>query len=217
VLGIESKYLDCGFSDVAISTSTDGSGGEMQPSFPANINCLSCPAQGNGETQREGRNYTITAAYINGQITVTPATAQASVQQWCGYWAVLVLDKQANGATISSRNVYDTGTLGLQTAGFLPQPLRNLQHSNRFAILKTQFIPSGAAYAANDAATTNNNCLMNCPIVSLSWKGRIKVHCDGTDASVASVTDNALHLLMYAGGGEGAPKFHGKSRVRFLG
>lgn len=213
-LGLELKFLDCAWNSVAIQASTDGSSGEIQPSTGC-TQCISCPAQGDGESQRDGRKFVIKSVYVNGIITTNPLQDQADVEERLGYYFALVLDTQANGATVVSENVYLNPST--QAAAILPQPLRNLQNSSRFRILDSKYVPAGGAYAGTDGASTLSINTQVSPRVTLSWKGSINVDTTGTTANVSAVADNAIHVLAYAGSSAQSPAFVGKSRMRFMG
>lgn len=213
-LGMESKFLDCAWNGVSISTSTDGSGGELQPSSGC-TSAISVPSQGDGESQRDGRKYCITSAWVSGIVSTSAVSDQADVLDNVGYYFALVLDTQANGATVNSEDVYlNPATVA---SAMLPQPLRNLQNSKRFRILATQYVAPGGTYAFNDAAATGSVSPMEAPKVNLSWNGKVFCECSGTTANISSATDNALHVVAYAGQGSFSPTFVGKSRIRFQG
>lgn len=212
-LGIEYKFLDCTWLNVSLTASSDASSAEVQPTAGC-TSAISIPAQGDGESQRDGRKYTIKSAYVSGVISFTADGDLADPYQNNGCFAALVLDTQANGATIVSEQVYtNTGGSGLQ---YMPQPLRNLQYSKRYRILDSKYIPSPLMYAFTDGASTGSVSAQTTTPFSLSWKGNLVCDSTGTAASVASAADNAIHLLIFNAGG--LPKtFFGKSRVRFLG
>lgn len=213
-LGLEMKFLDCAWNGVTINASADGSSGELQPSAGC-TNCLSCPAQGDGESQRDGRKYVIKSVWVSGIVDTTPVATGTTATNIDGYFFALVLDTQANGQTVVSENVYlNPGGNG---QNILPQPLRNLSNSNRFRILASKYVRPGGAYTGNDAAGTFSSGPQISPILSLSWKGSINVETTGTTADVASVADNAIHLIGYCGTTSFTPTFRGKSRMRFMG
>lgn len=213
-LGMESKFLDCAWNGVTISTSTTGADGELQPSSGCTA-AISVPGQGDGESQRDGRKYTITSAYFSGMVNTGPLQDQADVGDFFGYYFAMVLDTQANAATIVSENVYINPST-LATA-MLPYPLRNLQNSKRFRILDSAYVPVGGAYAVTDGASTSSSSNMTSPQVKLSWSGAINVECVGTTADVASCSNNAIHILAFAGASSLTPVMVAKSRIRFLG
>jgi len=213
-LGLELKFLDTAWNGVAVSASTDGASGELQPSSGC-TGCISCPGQGDGESQRDGRKFVIKSVYFSGVVATTHLQTETVVQDLSGYYFALVLDTQANGATIASENIYlNPGTSSLN---LLPQPLRNLQNSGRFRILASKYVPVRGAYTGNDAAGTFSVSNQATSAVSLSWKGSINVDTIGTSADVASVSDNAIHIVAYAGDSTMTPVFQGKCRMRFMG
>lgn len=212
-LGLELKYLDCAWNGVTINASTDGTNGQLQPSSGC-TDALSIPAVGDTETTRDGRKYTIKSIWVSGEVDTAPLMDQIDMVDLGGYFFALVLDTQANGATISSGNVYiNPSTSAIAMA---PMPLRNLQFSKRYKILASQYVKAGGAYAGTDGASTNSIANQQRPVVNLSWKGNIVCDSTGTTANVTSASDNAIHLIGYTTSGL-TSTFIGKSRMRFLG
>ncbi len=217
-LGVETKFLDCAWNSVTINTSTDGSGGEMQPSSGC-TNALSVPAQGDTEATRDGKTYTVNSVWLSGVVNTTGLSDQADVFEEEGIFIALVLDSQTNAGTVVSENVYDNPST--DPSSMLPQPLRNLEYSTRYKILDRIYIPAGNMYAMTDHATNSSTASIsaqNAKAFNLNWKGNMKVTCTkaGTTANVSSVIDNAIHLVGYSGGGL-VKTFSGKSRLRFVG
>ncbi len=212
-LGIELKFLDTAWNGVLIAGSTTGADGEMQPSTGC-TNAISVPAQGVGESQRIGRKYTIKSFWLSGLVDTTASTGVAAASEALGTYCALVLDKQANGATIVSENVYINPSTS--AGAMMPQPLRNLQNSKRFRILASRYYRPGGLVSMNDTATTASFNQQVATKVNLGWHGSIVVECDAVEADVASVTDNAIHLVCFSGGGL-VKNFIGKCRMRFVG
>ncbi len=212
-LGIELKFLDCAWNGVSINTSTDGSGGEIQPSSGC-TSALSVPAQGDGESNRDGRKYVIKGIFASGCILTTPNQNQTDVSDQGGFYLALVLDTQANGATIVSENVYVNPSSALQSIA--PQPLRNLQNSKRFRVLDHVYVDIGGMYASTDGTNTASTSNMNSPTFKLSWRGSLSCTSTGTTANVSAASDNAIHLIGYNTGGM-TSTLSGKSRMRFVG
>jgi len=212
--GLEKKFLDCAWNGVAINVSTDGSGGELQPSTGC-TSCISCPAQGVGESQRDGRKFTMTSLYFSGIVDTTAAVDQADAVDFAGYFFALVWDSQVNGAATDSENVYvnpsDSG------GAMLPQPLRNLQFTKRYKVLASSYVEPGGAYSSTDGTNTSSLVNQTRPCVTLSWRGQIVVETTGTTANVSAVADNALHILAFTANTVLTPLFTGKSRLRFVG
>lgn len=212
----ELKFLDCAWNGVTINTSTDGAGGELVPSS-GSTNNLSTPAQGDGQSNRDGRKFVIKSVWLSGTVATEPQEDQANANEAFGTFFALVLDTQTNGGVatgINSEDVFDNPSTS--ATAMLPQPLRNLENSKRFRILASQYVEPGGMYAMADGTNTGSLNMQNAPCVNLSWRGNITVTCTGTTADVASVSDNSIHLVAYRGG---APQstFQGKSRVRFIG
>lgn len=88
-LGIEYKFLDCAWNAVVLNTSTDGSSGEMQPSSGC-TNAISVPAQGDGESNRDGRKYCIKSIWVSGIIDSTALQDQADMTEMQGWFFALV-------------------------------------------------------------------------------------------------------------------------------
>lgn len=213
--GLEWKFLDTAWNGVIINSSTTGAGIELQPSTPASILCLSAPAQGDGESNRDGRKFTLRSAFFSGLVNFTPLANQTDSLDYSPIYFALVLDTQCNAATVVSEDVFDNPS---STAlAMMPQPLRNLQNSKRFKILDSTTIWPAGAYSMTDGTNTGSHNVMVQPTVKLSWKGAISVTASGTTAVVGSITDNALHIIACAGATNGTPSFEGKCRVRFTG
>lgn len=210
----ELKYLDCAFNAVTIPAGTsDASGLEMAPSSGCS-GAISVPAQGDGESNRDGRKYTIKSVWASGVIDYVAMSDQADALDNTGTYLCLVLDTQCNGVTVISENVFTNPA----TAGrsLLPQPLRNLAYSKRYRILASTYVEPGGMYAMTDGTSTASLNGQQNPVVSLSWKGNIVCDSSGTTANVVSASDNAIHMLAFHGGGL-SRTFNGKTRVRFIG
>lgn len=219
-LGIELKFLDTAWNGVTINTSTDGAGLELQPSTPASINCISVPAQGDGENERDGRKYTLKSAWVSGVVNFTADSSTHNAELTACFFA-MVLDTQANGATINSEDVYiNPGTNG---QALIPQPLRNLQNSKRFKILATQQVSpagntlQGVIENVGGVGVTADTVPSQQMPVSLNWKGNLVCDSIGTTATVSSASDNAIHVIACCGTTSYSPQFIGKGRVRFVG
>lgn len=212
-VGIEKKFFDSAYSAVAMNFSTDGASGEMQPTA-GGVNCISCPTQGSGANQRTGRKLTITEASVSGAVyEIAAFTETTPGQAPGGYFFALVLDKQTNQSVYDSEDVFVNPTA--DTQAMVPFPLRNLEHSQRFTVLDSQYVrpPPQTSYAVSSSSWDTRAAYA--PAVSLFWRGKINVIADGTSASVTNVSDNAIHLIAYSTGPL-ASVFEGKARIRFF-
>lgn len=217
LLAAESKFLDVAWNNVTIPAATAGATGlEIQPSTGC-TNAISVPAQGDGESERDGRKYVITSVWCSGSVDTTPASDQADVGEAYDYYFALVLDTQTNGAAINSEDVFvNPGTDG---RAMLPQPLRNLQNSKRFRILASQQVKVPGTYSGSDGTNTMSLSHQVAPVISLSWRGKIVCDSLSTTANVTSAADNSIHLIGFVGAASAGGSFtlQGKSRIRFQG
>lgn len=212
-LGIETKYLDTGASNLAIPAPADCSGGEMQPEFGC-TNALSVPAQADGPQNRDGRKYVMKSMYVTGSVVSNVISDQADVTQQPIVFLALVLDTQANGATVVSEQVFTNPN---DTADVNPHPLRNLEYSSRYRILATRTINMGQPIVGQDGAATSSAQLQP-RAFRMGWRGHIPVTCtSGTTADVANVTDNAMHLIAFATNVSYVPQVSFNARLRFVG
>lgn len=211
-LGIERKFLDVYASDVAIVAPTDCAGGEVQPEGGC-TGCISAPAQGDGEQQRDGRKITIKSAFVNVTVRGAVRADQNDVLAAPQVFVALVLDTQANGATVVSEQVFTNPN---DTAYVNTYPLRNLQYSSRYRVLDHKTMNMGPCYAINDAAATGSMvCSENTCV--LSWNGDLNVTFTNTTADVATVADNAMHIIAFATTTNFQPVLSYNSRIRFVG
>lgn len=109
ILGIETKYLDT----ILASTTLATTGTILSPS-------LNIIAQGDGQSDREGRRVVITKISIRGIAATTAA------EDTDAYRFILYQDKQCNGATATVANILES-TVSLS--------FNNMSNSRRFKIL----------------------------------------------------------------------------------
>ncbi len=211
--GIEVKFLDCAWNQVNVGSDNGWASCELAPSTGCTA-CISCPSQGDGESQRDGRRFVIKSVYVTGCIDNAASSDQADMLQTPGVFLALVLDMQANKTTIASEDVYVNNSTGTIAGA---HPLRNLQNVSRFKILDSTYKVGVPVVAGTDGASTNSMMPSYRQPVKLSWSGDIAVNTTGTTADVASVADNAIHVVACAEDTTYTPQFVGQSRVRFVG
>ena len=135
-LGIETKFFDNACVNFTIPSPTDASGGEAQPTITVS-QCLSSPAQGDGEQNRDGRRITAKSMFINGVVTIATQADQTNADIMPTVYIAVVLDTQTNAATIVSENVFqNTGANAILAAC----PVRNMSNTRRYQILKKKVI-----------------------------------------------------------------------------
>lgn len=211
-LGIEKKFLDVYASNVAIPAPTDCAGGEMQPEGGC-TGCLSAPAQGDGEQQRDGRKIMLKSCFVTGNIVATTAQDQADALMQPQFFVALVLDTQANGATVVSEQVFTNPNDTPYVNSF---PLRNLQYSSRYRVLDYKQLAPDEVVVATDGAVTTSQRFSNISF-KLAWNGNLPVTFTSTTADVANVADNAVHVIAFATDVSFTPLISYNSRVRFVG
>lgn len=207
---IENKYLDV---NVAAGSMVNNTWALAQLDPGATL-CLNAIAQGDGPSNRDGRQYQIRSVHVRGYIIVDPIETQANPLADVLVRLALVLDKQTNGAQVDPTTVF-TGTGVNAFNGF-----RNLEYTQRFRVIEDisfRINSEGGCAAANDFNAPSKVVPF---IMNKEFKTPIKVNCNGVGATVASIADNSLHLVgCIAADAVSAPvtRIHYWSRVRFQG
>lgn len=207
-VGIEKKFLDSEYDGVIVKTLA---GSE---SDPAGNSCLDGIAQGDGESNRDGRACTVTSLHLRGHIEVSPvdATAADGVQGGCVKLA-LVMDQQTNGAQLNAEDVFVDPT----DTDLDAHTLRNLQYAPRFKILwMKQFNLGSVQGNANDTTVQDWSGWV------IPFKADVALEMrktfTATTAPVASCADNSLHLIAVQSPADArACQLRYTARVRFVG
>lgn len=218
LLGIETKFLDVAFSNVAITgTSTDGSGGEIQPTSGC-TGCFSAPAQGDTSSSREGKKIVIKSALVQGSIFIEKQAAQSTADNIPDLFICIVQDTQTNGVTVNSEDVFKN-IVGASIGS--TQPFRNMSNTSRFKVLKQwKWNRQVSLPITNDTGATGGVIQEGISIpFDISWKGVMPVNftVGSTTADVANVVDNSLHLIAFASDASFVPLIYAGSRIRFVG
>ncbi len=202
-MGLEMKFKDTETVADAFSVTWN----RMDPAS----NTLSGVAQGDGESQRDGRVYWIHKISIRVMVTITAAKeSEVTPPPDQRYRYLLVLDKQTNGAAMGAGDVI------INTGNNKGLEWRNLQHTKRFQVLWDQegiihqnYVNEGAAnlFAANVQSTFIK-------VFHKTFKNPLKVTCTGTTDNVNVIADNSLHMIGLAGT---ELTMDYKCRIRFTG
>lgn len=172
-LGIETKFVDYERNGNAVLQTVTGS--EYDPATQLQ---LSGVAVGDGESQRDGRVITLKSLHIRGHFN--DASTDDNI-----YRILIVKDTQTNGAQFNAEDVLLPPTAGALAV----DAFRNLQYVKRFQVLKDMTIRSVMNYSDETPIRvvpfkinlSLNNCQVN--------------HSD-SGATVASVTDNSIHMIV---------------------
>lgn len=208
--GMENKFVD--YQNDAATLSLTWAGGELNPATPG---CLSAVAQGDGESQRDGRVYHINSIHLRGYVEAPNAESQTAPLKDQLVRLCLVWDTQTNGATLNAEDVMAAIGSGDDFFSF-----RNLQYSKRFIVLKDMTIRIPASAAGMNEGASNLFAQANCKVpfkINKKFSKPIKVRCTGTTATVASISDNSLHLIGCCSENVNTATISFESRVRFSG
>ncbi len=207
-MGIKLKFFDSSRVALALTAPTDAAGGEADPTT---LNCLFAPVQGTGAQNRDGRRVTMKSVQIEGIVELSNVDGSATAVITPRVFIALVLDKQTNAAQLNSEDVY---TNPAANADMATSPLRDLERSTRFTVLKTWDLNMSTTGMGTAAA----NDLMGKQLKFSCYKKldhRVEFVLNG--GTVADIQDNSLHLIAYASNGNGAPNIGYNCRVRFQG
>ncbi len=198
-LGIETKFIDYTYASAFVATMT---GAEADPTT---ADSLSAIAQGDGESNRDGRKCTLISLHMRGHVQLDPVTGSSASSPKI-MRVIVVWDTQTNGTQLNSEDV-------ILAATHVEHGFRNLQFSKRFRILKD------ATFTLNPLAGAGDGTADDFAAVNRSFKWNFKlgipvIH-KGTTAVVANITDNSLHVIAFASDINCALRY--ESRIRFVG
>ncbi len=208
-LGRELKFYDTNLGTQALVTNTDGSGGEADPSATILLNTVT---QGDGEQQRDGRQILMKSVFVSGAVSCVAQANQTALDNgtMVGVW--LVWDRQTNGATINSEDVFLNPNAGTLTSISL---LRNLQHTRRFKVLNSWMGVVPTPQVAWDGTNVEQSGVI-IPF-KLSATLGIQVNYTGTTENVANIADNSLHIIAFCTDVGLVPTLSYNARLRFVG
>lgn len=199
-LGIESKFIDYEY-DAAIASAVAGSEAD-----PATVNTLNAIAQGDGESNRDGRKILVTGVTVRGSIRSDELDDSGTIGAGKKCRLVLLMDQQTNGAQFNAEDVLEDPTdTDLDVHAF-----RNLQFTSRFKVLHDKIYEinptaAGGTGAVNDTGSREK-------IFSIHRNLQMPVLFTGTTANVSTINTNSLHLIAICNGG---CTLRYLSRVRF--
>jgi len=214
-LGIEKKFLDCTKPDTAIANTAGLASAEFDPAGVGCTGCLSAPAQGDTEQSRDGKRIVIDSLILKGYVMGDPSN-NAALGESSKVFVAVVLDTQTNVTQLNSEDVFKNT---LNTAAGCVCPLKNLLFGKRFRILKSQvydLTPYGLG-TGGAAATASYSAVRKDFDWYIPFKTPLAVNLNaGTDANVANVIDNSIHVIAFhTGAGNASIGYN--SRIRFQG
>lgn len=213
-LGIEKKFYDTSLAMTALTAPSDASGGEHNPSATIALNTV---VQGDGESNRDGKQITMKSLYLKGVIDVQSQVNQTVPENATEVMIAIVLDTQTNGAILASENVFTNPSASTPLA---PQVFRNLKYSKRFQVLKRIQMTLPQPVAVWDGTNIEQygyQIPWEC-YIDLDKLGKNSiVNYSNTTETIANITDNSINLIAYANNTSTAPRISYNARLRFVG
>lgn len=209
--GMELKFVDYEYNDAIPATLAGAEADPPNVGAQTTPGCISAIAQGDGESNRDGRRAVLKSVMIEG-LVVIDATAASSLANGGSYKIALVWDKQTNGSQLSAENVYVDPT-STSLDALTP---RNLQFSQRFQVLAEKTLVVQPKAGAGDGTT--NDSPATYAHFKIYRKLNIPVNFTGTTAVVSAIADNSLHVIaVKSDAAAAAANLRYYSRVRFVG
>lgn len=179
----ERKFIDFELNDEAFTAT-------WAAKNPTTVNCLSAVAQGDGESQRDGRIYYITRLSVKGEINIAAIESTTAPLADRQARIVILWDSSTNGTEVVATDVMDGG----QTRDIYSW--RNLQEIGRFKVLYDRTLTIRQIQTNEGAANlfAGGLALRNFSF-SHNFKKPIRVVTTGTAGTVAEMSDNSLSLI----------------------
>lgn len=211
----ERKYLDYRASALAVAATNSAFTSAMaDPNMPSPPGCLFAPSQGNDISNREGRNVYVHTIRITGVIDVPGQSLQNSTDIPQTVRLILVMDKQTNGAQMTSDAL-------IQSTGDVPGTFQfqNTANFGRFQILKDKvYTCQPFPIAANGAGSLYQSGMSRYFKLKYTFKTPIKVNFNATNGgTVADIVDNSFHLLAGKYNNDSSTFLNYQVRVSFTG
>lgn len=209
-LALESKYFDLSQSGF-IPISSTLAGCMFDPAAPL---CINAPPIGDGPSSRDRDSIVVSSLQLKATIHSSNITAAALPAFNVRAMFAIVLDTQTNGAQCASDDIFELNSTNPLLTSI---PLRDMQYSQRFQVLKMWEVDLTPVTLVYDSAT-----------VSYSWNSvskalecflplNLRVHFkDGApSSSIGAVMDNSLHVVAACGSAVGAIACAYQTRIRY--
>lgn len=159
--------------------------------------CLNAPKRGSGPSEREGRAIKMKSIHITGTIQYVPQFDNTVIATIPDVFIALVLDTQTNKAQMASNLCYinPSGQQPLVTA-----PLRNLEYSKRFKVLKVKRIhaPDLNLDITGASAHEYSGKLIHFEMHKKLYNLPVQFVGDADPNTVANIQDNSLHIIAFS-------------------
>lgn len=205
---VEMKYKTYEYDGAIVQTVA---GAEADP---ATFLCLSAVAQGDGESDRDGKQIRVTGIYMRGQVLFAADSASSALPLGDYVRILIICDTQTNGAQFNAEDVLaDTTDTDLDSLA-----LRNLQYTQRFTILKDETIARPYIGFTGTVATPSYAAggVMVPFKINIPFKTNIPVNFNTTTGVIGAVVDNSIHVIAIAGG-RASNQLRYIARMRYIG
>ncbi len=203
-MGLEMKFAD-------IETNNDAFANTWATMEDATNASVSGVAQGDGESNRDGRKYSIHSIHIRARVDISATESQTTPLQDAIGRICLVWDTQTNGAQLTATDVMNASLANDELS------FRNLQHTKRFRVLWDRSWKINRSNTNEGAVNLFASGFQSTAIFTFNrrFKTPIPVTCSGTTAGIASISDNSLHMIGIGTDTNALLKYH--VRLRFTG
>lgn len=215
-VGMNKKFVDSANTGTALTAPTDASGGEIDATYivvAEVMGQLVGVGAGAGENLRVGSDITLLSLQIKGVVTCVAQTDQTAGDPPTHVFLAVVLDTQTNGAQLNSEDVFQN-TSGV--AVLAASPVRDMEHSKRFKVLKTWEMVFDHNTMTYDGTNIETNGMLQTFDCYIPLDIRQQYITNTNSQAVASVSDNSLHLIGYCSSTTLAPTVAYNCRARFV-
>lgn len=217
LMGMETKFFDNYLVGSVLTAPTAATGGEHDPTATY-TGCLNSVPPGDGGSERDGRNFRMKNITIKGQVRLGAQVGQTGPDNLPRVFIALVLDKQTNGAQMSSEDCFVNPS---GNAVLAADPLLNLENSQRFRVLKTAHIGpkdfAGSQAMGDYPAGSIAERGVTVPFTLFVDLKNMMVNMTPSGGTVAGISDNSLHLIAFVNDTSSGAVLDYNSRLRFVG
>jgi len=189
----EVKWFDSRIRDIAVSHTVDDSAIFSAKSVDnvSTYYALNCPAQGNSDNERIGKQIKMKSLFIRGDITINTSILDDA---YCRI--VVYMDMQNNNTTPGASSVIPFEEL---TSFGSYNAMRNLDYTSRFKILHDEMLHFKPQFTSwyNGAAAVHQTHACSLPFTKFVDLKAMKVNYNATGATSASIVDNAIYVCAF--------------------
>lgn len=207
---MELKFFDTGLATGTLAAPTDMTGGEHNPSGTVN---LSAVAQGDGPSDRDGKQIIMKSIHVQGVIQIPSQASTTSLDVMPTCYVAIVMDKQTNGGIVVSEQIFKQTQATSATAG---SPFRNLLFSKRYWVVKSTQIEMGQPAAAGNGTNASIGGFQTPFNLHADLRNTV-ANFSAVEGTIANEVDSGLNLIAFCSTVGSAPVIIYGSRLRFVG